>query len=108
MAQINLDRSDDGGARSASPGDVMVIRLDETPTSGYRWQVDECDPAVLRSAGDEFRPTGGAGIGGGGTREFRFAVVGPGRGGVRLALRRTWESESPAADQFEATINAAQ
>jgi inhibitor of cysteine peptidase len=107
VAQINLDRSDGGRTCSGSPGDVVVIRLDETPTSGFRWQVDECDLSVLRPAGDSFRPAEGAGTGGGGTREFRFAVVGARRGGVRLALRRAWESESPPADRFEATINAA-
>jgi inhibitor of cysteine peptidase len=106
VARVDLDLTDAGRSRSASPGDLVVIGLDETPTSGYRWEVDEFDPAVLRPAGDDFRPASGAGIGGGGVREFRFTVVGPRRGAVRLALRRAWERESAPVERFEATIDA--
>lgn len=106
MAEINLDKGDAGRAHSASPGDTVVIRLPETPTSGYRWQVDAFDPAVLKPAGDAFLPPAGPGMGGRGIRELRFAVVGRYASGVKLALRRPWEGESSAVERFEATIDA--
>lgn len=106
MAEINLDKGDAGRAHSASPGDVVVIRLDETPTSGYRWHLDAFDPAVLKPVGDAFLPPTAAGMGGSGIRELRFAVVGARAGDVRLALRRPWEAASSAVDRFEATIDA--
>jgi inhibitor of cysteine peptidase len=104
VARIELDEADCGRDRVAAQGDSVVIRLPETPTSGYRWEIDEYEPAVLVPDGAGF--TSPSGFGGRGTRELRFAVVGPGRGGVRLVLRRHWEDPSAAIQRFEATISA--
>jgi predicted secreted protein len=83
----------------------VVIRLAETPTSGYRWQLDEHDPAVLQPAGDDFVPAADARTGGGGIREFRFLVRNADRSRISLSLRRSWETESAGAQKFETTIN---
>jgi predicted secreted protein len=85
-----------------------VIQLDEVPTSGYRWEVGNFDPAVLEFLRDDFVPSGGARIGGGGQREFCFRAVGPGRSPVRLIHRRPWESESESVEELNATIEVAE
>ncbi|MEV1289517.1 protease inhibitor I42 family protein [Micromonospora sp. NPDC049679] len=105
MARINLGRADGGRVHPASAGDVVVVRLDETPTSGYRWQIEEFDPEVLTPAGEESLAPG-AGIGGRGVRELRFTVVAPGASRLTLALRRAWEGAGSAVERFEATIDA--
>jgi inhibitor of cysteine peptidase len=106
LAEIILDTTDAGRAQCVAPGDSVLLRLAETPTSGYRWEVRECDPAVLRLAGDDFVRSEHAGLGGGGQREFRFEVVGPGQTELRLACRRSWEPESDAIEELMATIVA--
>jgi inhibitor of cysteine peptidase len=106
MAEVVIDLSGSGTSVVAAPGDNVVIRLDETPTSGYRWAVDSFDGSVLETAGDEFTPAAESMLGGGGIREFRFRVVGPGDGRLKLTRRRAWETDSPAAESFEATIHA--
>ena len=104
MARVGLDRSDAGRVRTARPGDTVVIHLDESPTSGYRWTVEEVDPAVLRPAGDYYAPPG-PGRGGRGRRELRFTVVGRGSSRLRLALRRPWAPAGPATRRYETTID---
>ncbi len=106
VTQINLDGTDAGRTRPAEPGDLVVVRLDETPTSGYRWQIEELDPAALRVARDTFVPSSGTALGGAGTREFQLAVVGPRATRLRLALRRAWEPAGAAVRHFETTIDA--
>jgi inhibitor of cysteine peptidase len=106
VAQIDLGQPDAGRIRPARPGDVVVIQLDEAPTSGYRWQVEEVDPDALTPAGDEFRPPVGADRGGRGQRELRFTVSGPALIRVRLVLRRGWQGADPAARRYEVTIDA--
>ena len=104
MTNIGLDQADSGRAHDAAPGDTVVVALDETPTSGYRWAVDSFEPAVLAVAGDEFTPSSSA-LGGGGVRRFRFDVVGAGPSRIRLVLRRSWDLDS-IVDTFETTIEA--
>jgi predicted secreted protein len=106
MAQLELTESDAGRSYSPSPGDLVVVQLPETPSSGFRWQLDEVDVAVLAPAGDSFRPDG-AGLGAAGIRQLRFTVVGPGRTSVRLGLRRGWEAGEPATRRFEVAIHVA-
>jgi len=106
MAEITLDMADTGRSRRAAPGDLVIVRLEETPTSGYRWEVGAFDPAVLEPEGDDFAPSTGAGIGGGGTREFRFRVVGLGADTLSLVRRRAWEPDTQPVEAFEATVQA--
>jgi len=105
VATIEIHEGNAKDRHGASVGDHVVIRLAETPTSGFRWQLDEYDPAVLQPAGDEFAPATDARTGGGGIREFRFLVRTADRSKVALSLRRAWETESAGAQQFETTIN---
>jgi predicted secreted protein len=44
-------------------------------------------------------------VGGGGTRELRFKVVGPGDGGLKLTRRRAWEADRSGVERFDATIH---
>jgi inhibitor of cysteine peptidase len=105
VATIEVDEGNANESHRASAGDHVVIRLAETPTSGYRWQVDDHDPAALQPAGDDFVPAADARTGGGGTREFRFVVVNRASSHVSLSLRRGWETGATAAQHFRTTIN---
>jgi inhibitor of cysteine peptidase len=106
VALVLLGEADAGRARAAARGDIVVIRLDETPTSGYRWEIEEFDPVVLRVTGEGYRAAPAGGLGAPGSHELRFVVVGRGDGRIRLALRRPWESGSSSTRRFETTIQA--
>jgi inhibitor of cysteine peptidase len=105
MATIDVDESSAAAPHPASAGDHVVIRLPESPSSGYRWQLDTYDSAVLTPAGDTFEPAADAMTGGGGTREFRFVVASSGHSDVALSLRRAWETDAAAAQRFQTAIN---
>ena len=105
MTTIEVDEDGAAAPHPASPGDRLVIRLAESPSSGYRWQLDAYDPAVLEPAGDEFVVAADSMTGGGGTREFRFAVVVAGHSNLAFSLRRAWEAEAAAARRFQTAIN---
>jgi predicted secreted protein len=105
VAIIHVDEGNAKEQHRASPGDHVVIRLAETPTSGFRWELDEYDSEALQPAGDEFAPASDDRMGGGGTREFRFVVAGVASSDVSLSLRRAWETGTAAAQHFRTTIN---
>ncbi len=104
MVEHVLDRTSTGQPLSAALGDLVVVRLDEIPTSGYRWEVTGFDPAILAPSGDEFNPSAGSRTGGGGQHGFRFTVVGAGRTALRLVCRRPWEPETDAVEELNATV----
>lgn len=103
MARREVTERDNGRSYPAAPGDQIVVRLDETPSSGYRWRLDGVDERVLVPAGDGFRSEAG-GLGAGGRRQLRFDAVGPGRTILRLSLRRGWPPDERPVRRFEVTI----
>jgi inhibitor of cysteine peptidase len=106
MADHVLTSNDDGASVNARPGDRLVVRLEENPTTGYRWAVDEGEGSVLRLAGSDYEVEPAAGIGGGGHRVLTFDVTGA--GAVTLGLKRwsQWEGESSVEERLRVTVKA--
>src|SRR5262245_44844318 len=101
MAEFVLTQTQGGQHVNAALGDVIVIRLAEQPTTGYRWQVENA--AGLVPIGDDFTVSSSA-PGAGGERTFRFEVQQSGTAPVALALRRPWAAGSAPAARFEITV----
>jgi predicted secreted protein len=77
----------------ASGGFVDVV-LPETPSTGYRWELENEGPSVqLLSARFEDHPGSGRLAGGAGTRTFALHVAGAEPVELRFGLRRPWDSE---------------
>ncbi|HET7014329.1 MAG TPA: hypothetical protein VFI65_10485 [Streptosporangiaceae bacterium] len=45
MSELVVTRADDGGTFRRAPGELVVVRLTDIPTSGYRWQRERSGPA---------------------------------------------------------------
>jgi inhibitor of cysteine peptidase len=103
MADIQLSGADSGHACAARRGDVIVVSLDESPTSGYRWDVEHL-PEVLALVGSDFIEAHGGGLGGGGTRVLRFEAGSDGEGVLTLRRWRSWEGEGSVAERFTTTV----
>ena len=65
-------------------GDTIEIQLDETPTTGYSWAVDNVDSHILDLQSSDYKIYNTAGIGGGGIRSMKFLVNGQGDGSIKL------------------------
>jgi inhibitor of cysteine peptidase len=103
MPTITLTQSENGQSFNARTGDQIVVRLEESPTTGYRWAVDHIgDILALQSA--DFS-SAGSGVGGGGERTFTFTAQRPGSTSLSLKLWRDWEGDSSVIKRFEAGIN---
>jgi inhibitor of cysteine peptidase len=105
---VSLTGADRGKSARVRPNDVVTIRLNENPTTGYRWTVDKVDHDVLRLEGSDFNPTPGGGIGGGGEHTFRFrARTEAATGSVQLKLWREWEGDRSIIERFDVIIDVA-
>jgi len=101
-----FEAKDNGAVASVEVGERFRLRLEENPTTGYKWSKPDFDTACLQLLSDEYKPHQGAAIGGGGVREFEFAPTGPCRTTIRLTNRRPWETNVAPAATFEMTIVA--
>jgi inhibitor of cysteine peptidase len=89
---------------AVAPGDELAVRLDETPSTGHRWVVEQA-PEGVELVGDEWTAVGSAPdarAGDPGVRELRFLAQEPVAGELVLRLRRPWLDAS--ADDPTATI----
>jgi inhibitor of cysteine peptidase len=104
MAEIEIGEDQNGQVISFKNGDVLVIRLPENPTTGFRWNVKEADPSLLKLQSDDFSPAKAGGVGAGGVRLFRFAALGLGEAALALDLARAWEPAKPRS-QFRLRVS---
>ena len=105
MAEIEVTES--GTTVRLSVGDEIVVRVPETPTTGYAWTIT-VDPA-LRLVESSFVPPAGNGAvpapGAGGERVIRLRAAAAGEAGAELALKRPWESAPAQTFTVRATVS---
>ena len=96
-----LNEGDHDRTVEVSVDDVLTVRLQENPTTGYAWSVDAVNG--LEQVGDSF-DAGSAAIGAAGVRVLRFRATRPGLCELRLKNWREWEGETSVANRFGAHI----
>ncbi len=95
VSEVAVDASSNGAQKEMTRDQVLTVTLESNPSTGYRWQVIDVDPNVLRQIGDaEFQAADsnrGAQPGAGGTETLRFAAVNSGTTNLMLVYWRPWE-----------------
>ncbi len=87
-------------------GQSVLITLRSNPTTGFRWQVQDAAPSVLRSLGPEVysNPEDSGLVGSAGQSSWRFEATNPGGGRLLLVYRQPWEPNVAPAQTFECQI----
>lgn len=96
-----MNNQDLGRTVEVEAQSVVTVRLDENPSTGYRWNVETTEG--LEIVGDSFERAGDA-MGTGGVRVLQFRILE--KGSHRLSIRkwRDWEGENSIIDRFYITI----
>ena len=104
--EVRLYAQHDRTSVDLTEGQVLVISLDSNPATGYRWEIAEADPALLRQVrAPEYQPSplllqAGAQpapiLGAPEVTLLRFEAIAPGQSQLRLVYRRPWENKPPA------------
>jgi inhibitor of cysteine peptidase len=97
MALVHLAEADAAKTTRLRRGDTVELRLAESPTTGYRWQVRPS--AGLATITDEHIPAD-ARPGAGGERRVALDVTEAGTHELRVELARPWEREPDRALTF--------
>lgn len=107
MRTVTLTEGDHGRTVSVRCDDVLEVRLQENPTTGFRWTVERIDGDGVTLLGEDFSsPPARVGVAGrAGIRIFRFVAGTPGNARVKLKRWREWEGEDSVAARFEVTVS---
>jgi predicted secreted protein len=96
--EVVVDIDDTGTVVEVSPDETLVVRLFESPSTGYTWQwVEEPDGSVLGAVSDDFEQDEPVQPGSGGTRVWRFAPVAAGETSLSMVERFQDDDESTSA-----------
>jgi predicted secreted protein len=102
--EVVVDIDDTGTVVEMSPDETLVVRLFESPSTGYTWQwVEGPDGAVLAAAGEDFEQDEPVQPGSGGTRVWRFEPVAAGETSLSM-VERFLEDEAEVSATFELDV----
>ncbi len=93
------------GACDAGVGEPVVVHIEETPTTGYQWEVVDA-PAAVSVDDNHFEPPTSEAPGAAGRRVITVHATEAGTHHVRLQRRRAWEPA--AAEVVEVVVHAYQ
>src|SRR6185503_21106053 len=79
QSTIQLTEADAGRLVELRVGDALEVTLPGNPTTGFQWEMNVVDSAILQQIGEpEFEPSSNA-VGSGGNVTLRFEAVGVGQ-----------------------------
>ncbi len=105
--EVSLGAADDGRQIELGEGQVLVISLESNPSTGYGWEVEEIDKAILRQMGKtEFEAESHL-LGAPAKQILRFEAVAAGQTPLRLVYRRPWEKGVAPARTFSLQVKSA-
>lgn len=81
-----------------SRGQTLAIVLESNPSTGYRWDVAQAEPPVLRPLDVPLFRQRSPHLGAPEEQTLRFTAVQPGEGWLRLVYHRPWEEVPPARE----------
>src|SRR5215207_9366612 len=92
MAKITLSENNNQHHINISVDDIIQIELDESPTSGYKWELAELDTSDMDVMSEDFKPNINAAIGGSGKKIIQLKAIRKSTGTIKLQKYRSWDS----------------
>ena len=106
MSTVSLGAVDHGRTVETGVGDVIVVRLPENPTTGYRWSLEPVDESLLEKEEDAFVPESGAAMGSAGTRRFQLRAKSAGTTPISAKHWREWSGEGSVTERFSVQVRS--
>jgi len=103
-----LTEKNNGDSLNLKINDVVEIRLESNPTTGYSWILsDKIDNTIVSITGPEFIQSKKDKelVGAGGYEIFTFKAISKGKTSIILNYERPWEEEVDPLETFKITIS---
>lgn len=100
-----LEKKDNGTLVDLKAGETFTVSLEGNPTTGYSWEVEGIDPAVIELSGEPDYKSDSSLVGSGGMFKFTFKAVAAGASSLKLVYHRPWEEDVEPLETFEVLVN---
>jgi inhibitor of cysteine peptidase len=103
---ITVTEKDNGSQFELNKGDLLALRLESNPSTGYSWQIAENEGKVMELMGEPTyeTPERKLIVGGIEYRIFRFKALTGGTNVLELQYKRIWEKEKEPLKTFRITV----
>ena len=102
---ITLTEADAGVTRALKVDQEVLLNLEETPSTGYRWFLEAEPSAAVENLGIQWNTPDAGGVGAAGRRVFHLRVLTPGEIQLRLKLWRQWQGDASVTRRLEFTLH---
>jgi inhibitor of cysteine peptidase len=105
--EIMVEKDADGTTVTLDVDQVLAIKLESNPTTGYGWHVMEVDETILQAEGgpEMIEPTQATPmLGAGGWQVIRYRAKASGETVMTLGYSRSFEPDVPPIETFTLTV----
>ncbi|MGB8220848.1 MAG: protease inhibitor I42 family protein [Methanoregula sp.] len=101
---VTIDESQNGATVYVNRTSDIMLKLNENPTTGYRWNLTATPGLVI--VNDTFDPSNTTGklVGSGGTRLWEMNAAGTGTQTINAVYMRSWEPVTGNETTFAMTV----
>ncbi|MBP2651462.1 MAG: hypothetical protein H6Q74_2287 [Firmicutes bacterium] len=104
MNFIDVYENDSGNLIDLPVAATLRVILEENPSTGYRWKVEDQSSGCLEMVSHEFYINNDHIVGAGGLVVFYFQPMKPGRCTLYLKLGRPWEGDKAITKRFRIAV----
>jgi len=101
MEEIVLTRADRGLVRDAMISQRVLLELEETPSTGYRWAIEISPANAVKILESRWVAPIGTGVGAAGKREFSLRIEQHGEIRLQAKLWREWQGDGSVIQREE-------
>lgn len=102
---VELTEEQNGGLVALKVGDLLTVRIEGNPTTGFTWEPDQLDSSLLEQQGEPVLTRLNNLTGGPSSYLFTFKAVKAGTTTLRLIYHRSWEKGVQPERIFESAVD---
>lgn len=102
---VHLTEADNNGQVTLKQGQELVIALEANPTTGYQWELAECNQSILIQQGEpSYAASQSVRPGSAGLESWCFTARAKVETELRLVYQRSWEEDTEPAQTFTVKV----
>jgi len=101
---VKLTEADAGKRVELAPGDTLEIALEGNPSTGYNWEVESVDNAILKQVGEPQFEADSSAVGSPGVITLAFQALASGQTNLKLIYHRSFEPEVAPLETYEVSV----